>query len=156
MTEPDVSTNDAPDPIIPGPWDCACGPQHNSAMVAECPVCHTPRPFDYTPPKPTPLTLDEKFNLALAQQRANGLSVPQSGRGPGYHVPVKLQQGESSIDIDSLLIQSIIDVANKAAQLGAVYEIRCQMVSATQGRLTLQVEYDFAGQPVPHVIEDRP
>lgn len=160
LTSVNVSTNDAgpaTDPTTPGPWDCACGPQHNSAIVAECPFCHTRRPFDYEAPTPTLPSLDERFDMLLAKQRAGqGLTVPQSGRGPGYHVPVKLRQGESSIDVDSILIQSIIDVGNKAAHLGAIVEIQCQMVSSTQGRLTLQVDYDFANQPLPHTIEERP
>lgn len=158
MTAPEqTDTQASSDPVTPGPWDCSCGPAHNSAMVVECPTCHTPRPFDYTPPTPTPLTLDERFDIELAKRRAggSGLTIQQSGsRAPGYHVPVRLRQGESSIDVDSILIQSILDVGNRAAQMGAVVEIGAQMISPTQGRLTLQVEYDFAGQPLPHTVAE--
>jgi len=139
-------------------WDCPCGPAHNSALVAECPTCHTRRPFDYIPPPPENLPLDERFDRELARLRGQGgalqVSQPGGGRGPGYHVPVKLRQGETSIDIDAILIQALIDVGNKAANLGAVVEIGAQMISPTQGKLTLQVEYDFSQQPLPHMVAD--
>jgi hypothetical protein len=35
----------------PAPWDCQCGEGRNSALVAECPICHTKRPYEYTAPE---------------------------------------------------------------------------------------------------------
>ncbi len=36
----------------PAPWSCLCGVDRNSALVDECPVCHTKRPYEYTAPEP--------------------------------------------------------------------------------------------------------
>jgi hypothetical protein len=151
-----ASDQPPPEPEAPLAWDCQCGINRNSAMVAECPVCHTPRPFDYTPPTPTPLTLDERFDAELARRRAGGMGpVPtQTGRPPGHYVPVTLKSAAGQIDVDSLLLQSLLDVANKAASLGATVSVTAQLTGLATARLTLEVDYDFSAQPLPHGVSE--
>lgn len=133
-------------------WDCACGPAHNSARVEECPTCHQRRPFDYTPPAPTMLTMEERFDAAAGK----GLVIPTAtGAAPGYHVPVRFQpQTGPAVDVDTILLQSLLDVANKAAVMGAVTSVVASLSSPTRMRLALQVDYDVTGQPMPHEVRD--
>jgi hypothetical protein len=224
---PPVSVPFAPQP---SPWSCQCGVDRNSALVEECPVCKTKRPYEYTAPEPVlavpsdypqpgesmedyarrmqdkpqaerdrdyaewdrrryealrpPSDADleaeiqeieakhGKYNAKGRQKykakrlaefaelhpvdpgRARELPDPKGLYAKGYASPISFAGPIGSVDVDPLVLQMALDVANKAAQTGIVQSVTVGLKGPSQARVIVRFDLDVASVPWPRAVKD--
>lgn len=168
----------------PAPWSCQCGVDRNSALVDECPVCHTKRPYEYTAPKPVlavpsdyPQPGESMADYAARMQqgkladttkdvtveggiqtadpgRARELPDPKGMLAKGYASPIQFAGPVGSVDVDPLVLQMALDVANKAAQTGVVQSVTVGLKNPSQARCIVRFDLDVASVPWPRGVKD--
>lgn len=150
----------------PKPWDCTCGPSHNSAIIDQCPVCHDRRPFDYTPPVPEnapfqshpvredwPQPDESPDDYAKRMDEARGRDLPEQGNEvtpgagvvhvAGYYCPIEFAGPVGSVSVDPALVQQVVDLTNAAARSAAVRSVTIGVKNPQQARLVLRVDFDL-------------
>jgi hypothetical protein len=164
----------------PAPWSCQCGIDRNSALVDECPVCHAKRPYEYTAPEPVlavpsdypqPGESMEDYAVRMKEKASNVVDVSGSpaildpGRArelpepaglyaKGYASPISFAGPIGSVDVDPLVLQMALDVANKAAQTGVVQSVTVGLKNPSQARCIVRFDLDVASVPWPRAVKD--
>lgn len=157
----------------PKPWDCLCGKAHNSAIVEQCPVCKTRRPFDYTPPVPENAPFQGRYgdygghpvredwpqpdespdDYAKRMDEARGRELPEQGSEvtpsagvshvAGYYCPIEFAGPVGSVSVDPALVQQVVDLTNAAARSAAVRSVTIGVKNPQQARLVFRVDFDL-------------
>jgi hypothetical protein len=59
-----------------------------------------------------------------------------------------------SVDVDPLVVQMALDVANKAAQTGVVQSVTVGLKNPSQARVIIRYDVDVASVPWPRAVKD--
>ncbi len=125
-------------------------------------------PEHYPQPGETPDQYAERMQ-AVAATETNGVTAIAIGDGviemaplallapkggPGHYAPITLRSGRTTLQVDPVVLQLVMETANKAAVHGAVRSIDVAVTSATAVKLTLVVDIDRTGDPLPHQVQD--
>lgn len=142
-------------------------PEITTADDAE--IVHGPGelPEDYPRPDETPEAFAQRMAARTAALADTPVPVPISrepdvaplalgspGRGPGHYAAVTFRMGKASIAIDPVVLQLVMETANKAAIHGGVHALDVTVDSPTRVRLTLSATFDRTGDALPHVVQD--
>jgi hypothetical protein len=86
--------------------------------------------------------------------RARELPDPQGLCAKGYASPISFAGPVGSVDVDPLLLQMALDVANKAAQTGVVQSVTVGLKGPSQARVIVRFDLDVASAPWPRAVKD--
>lgn len=86
--------------------------------------------------------------------RARELPDPQGLYAKGYASPISFAGPIGSVDVDPLVLQMALDVANKAAQTGVVQSVTVGLKGPSQARVIVRFDLDVASVPWPRAVKD--
>jgi hypothetical protein len=81
-------------------------------------------------------------------------SPPSAATATGYAGPISFAGPIGSVDVDPLVLQMALDVANKAASTGVVQSVTVGLKNASQARIIIRYDVDVASVPWPRGVKD--
>jgi len=95
-----------------------------------------------------------KEGITVDPGRARELPDPKGVYAKGYASPISFAGPIGSVDVDPLVLQMALDVANKAASTGVVQSVTIGLKNPSQARVIVRFDLDVASLPWPRGVKD--